>query len=674
MLALQKGFTVPQIFFNDKHIGGAMETVMLLEQWDEEEGNDEDGTYGAHKRYLREVDAFPEPTDPRLATPPDAGLEETPAWKLEPPRGEDDLLQLPGGPLSVLQVTSILETALMNDGKVKHRGCVHRHVVPKSKLVGPITSQFRVQQEGGGVQPSESKAGGIGDLRKVCVTKEGLALSGYDPTSYFDEDAITRGPLPGKADLTAEHATATYQFATPERQERFLASPDKFAPAFGGFCAKAVSENDVYWINPKTFLIQDGNLLMFYDKDSINTKDFWLDDKRPWDDGTHKDGSDSATRLAAAEKYWQAGPIPVQQEGGGVQPSESKAGTIESNHEEVLTLLLKRTILHEIVTIKNEPYFRLQVHHTPHILNSFRVWTDRVDPDGLAIVRRLTDQLNTITSRHDTSSGDTNLKEAREDVDYNKLLEATCELQKVDMGAMSVNVRTAFVINIYNLFIRLAQIHVGVGNNLYQRNYYFQEVSMEIGGQIFGFHDLESGILRGNRNAPYALSKPFAKKDARLGLALENPDCRIHFGLNCGAASCPPVKEFTADNLEEELRIVALAFCGQDEGVELLPKESGKGGEVRFTTIMNWYLDDFGGCKQNLPFFIMKFLTGEKQMTLARMLGVDVNIAESDDMQKSSVKINFTTYDWAPHGVSDVKTFVRSDLKADYVSVKAILS
>mmetsp|Transcript_3853 Transcript_3853/g.4382 ORF Transcript_3853/g.4382 Transcript_3853/m.4382 type:complete len:169 (-) Transcript_3853:206-712(-) len=167
-----------------------------------------------------------------------------------------------------------------------------------------------------------SKAGGIGDLPKVCVTKEGLALSGYDPTSYFDEDAFTRGPLPGKADLTAEHATATYQFATPERQERFLASPEKFAPAFGGFCAKAVSENDVYWVNPKTFLIQDGNLLMFYDEDSINTKDFWLDDKRPWDDGNHKDGSDSATRLAAAEKHWQAGPIPVQQEGGGVQPSE----------------------------------------------------------------------------------------------------------------------------------------------------------------------------------------------------------------------------------------------------------------------------------------------------------------------------------------------------------------
>jgi len=239
-----------------------------------------------------------------------------------------------------------------------------------------------------------------------------------------------------------------------------------------------------------------------------------------------------------------------------------------------------------------------------------------------------------------------------------------------------VNVRTAFVINIYNLFIRIAQIHVGVGNTDYQRLFYFSEVSMDVGGHIFSFHDLESGILRGNRNAPYVLTKPFGKKDARLGLALEQPDCRIHFGLNCGAASCPPVKEFTAEGLEEELRIVALAFCGQDEGVDVRPKESGKGGEVRFTTIMNWYLDDFGGNKANLPFFIMKFLTGEKKTTLARMLGVDVDIAESDDMKKrtSSVKIKFLKYDWAPHGVSDVKSFVRSDLKAEYTSAKAILS
>jgi len=167
-----------------------------------------------------------------------------------------------------------------------------------------------------------SKAGGIGDVHKVCVTKEGLALGGYDPTSYFDEDAQTRGPLLGKTDITAEHVTATYQFATTERQELFLASPDKFAPAFGGFCAKAVSENDVYWVNPKTFLIQDGRLIMFYDQDGLNTKEFWLDEMRPWDDGTHQDGTDSATRLTAAINHWNTGPIPVQQEGGGVQPSQ----------------------------------------------------------------------------------------------------------------------------------------------------------------------------------------------------------------------------------------------------------------------------------------------------------------------------------------------------------------
>jgi len=494
MLALQEGYTVPQIFFNDKHIGGATETLALLEQWDkEEEGNVEDGTYGAHKRYQREIVAFPDPNDPRLATPPETGSQETPAWMTEPPRANNDLVQIPvKGALSVLEVTSVLETALAKEMKLKRRGCVYRHVAPKSKLLEAFASQF----------------------------------------------------------------------------------------------------------------------------------------------GT--DGNDS---------------------------------------EEVLTILQARRILHPMLTIKSEPYFRLQAHHTPHILNSFRIWTDRVDPDGLAIVRRLTDQLNTITSRHDSSSGATDLMESRRDVDYNKLLEATCELQKVDMSAMSVNVRTAFVINIYNLFIRIAQIHVGVGNTDYQRLYYFSEVSMEIGGQIFGFHDLESGILRGNRAPPYALHKPFGKKDGRLGLALKNPDCRIHFGLNCGAASCPPVKEFTAEGLDEELRIVALAFCGQDEGVKIVPNSSGiKGGEVQFTTIMNWYMDDFGGSKANLPFFVMKFLTGEKKTTLARMLDVDVNIAESDKKRTSNVNVKFMKYDWSPHGVSNLKSFVRSDLKAEQYSACAILS
>jgi len=496
MLALQDGFTVPQVFFNDKHIGGATETVALLEKWDKEEGNDDDGTYGAQKRYQSEILAVLDPTDPRLATPSASESQETPAWMVEPPRGDDDLLNIPPkGLLSVLEVASTLEKVLTTTTKLLRRGSAYRNVVSRSKILEALKTEFD--------------------------------------------------------------------------------SP---------------------------------------------------------------------------------------------------------NHTEILALLRERQLVHLMLTIKSEPHFRLQSNHTPNVLNSFRVWTDRVDPDHLAIVRRLTSLLNTVTSRHDSSSGATNLTEARKDIDYNKLLEATCELQKVDMGPMSVNVRTAFVINVYNLFIRIAQIQVGTGDSDYQRLYYFSEILINIGGQTFSFNELENGILRGNRIPPYHFNKPFAKKDPRLVLAMEKPDCRIHFGLNCGAASCPPVKEFTAEGLEEELRIVALAFCGGGDNVTILPKSGfgggdkfKKGGEIRVTTIMNWYIEDFGGSTGNLPFFIMKFLTGDRKELLAKMLGVDVNSTEDENKHKtSSVKVKFLDYDWAPHGVSDVKTFHRTDLKSSYASTKAL--
>jgi len=38
-------------------------------------------------------------------------------------------------------------------------------------------------------------------------------------------------------------------------------------------------------------------------------------------------------------------------------------------------------------------------------------------------------------------------------------------------------------------------------------------------------------------------------------------DPRIHFALVCGAKSCPPIRVYTADALEEGLAAAAAAFC-----------------------------------------------------------------------------------------------------------------
>lgn len=52
-------------------------------------------------------------------------------------------------------------------------------------------------------------------------------------------------------------------------------------------------------------------------------------------------------------------------------------------------------------------------------------------------------------------------------------------------------------------------------------------------------------------------------------------DARIHFALNCGAASCPAIKMYTTDTLEEGLTGAAEAFCASEVTVDVAAKKVG---------------------------------------------------------------------------------------------------
>ena len=85
--------------------------------------------------------------------------------------------------------------------------------------------------------------------------------------------------------------------------------------------------------------------------------------------------------------------------------------------------------------------------------------------------------------------------------------------------------------------------------------------------------------LRGNASPPASflnllglkalaarLSPAFAPSDPRRLCSLEKRevDPRIHFALNCGAKSCPAIKVYSPDVLEEGLRGAAEAFCEEE--------------------------------------------------------------------------------------------------------------
>lgn len=96
----------------------------------------------------------------------------------------------------------------------------------------------------------------------VFVDAAGIGLGGHDPVSY------TKGaPVAGTASHTSSHGGATYHFATAEDQTAFDADKPKFAPAYGGYCAYAASQNRLSESDPKSFVIHDGQLLMFTNED-----------------------------------------------------------------------------------------------------------------------------------------------------------------------------------------------------------------------------------------------------------------------------------------------------------------------------------------------------------------------------------------------------------------------
>lgn len=129
---------------------------------------------------------------------------------------------------------------------------------------------------------------------KVLNTnKAGVALAEYDAVSYFQAG----GPLKGSAKFYATHEGATYLFANAENQRAFVKSPASFIPQFGGWCAYAVADSkSKVEVDPKSFLIQDGRLLLFYNGFFGNTRKKWTETK----------DKDAATFLKEADKNWPA--------------------------------------------------------------------------------------------------------------------------------------------------------------------------------------------------------------------------------------------------------------------------------------------------------------------------------------------------------------------------------
>lgn len=97
------------------------------------------------------------------------------------------------------------------------------------------------------------------------------AILGYDTVAYF----TVGKPVKGQDAYVADWMGAKWKFSSQAHLDLFKASPDKYAPQYGGYCAYGVSQDHLVSIEPDKFKIIDGKLYLNYDAE---VQEIWQKD------------------------------------------------------------------------------------------------------------------------------------------------------------------------------------------------------------------------------------------------------------------------------------------------------------------------------------------------------------------------------------------------------------
>lgn len=96
-------------------------------------------------------------------------------------------------------------------------------------------------------------------------------VQGYDLVSYHN----SKRPLRGNGHFVSVHDGVTYIFANEDNKKAFVRNPDKYLPAYGGYCAFGVSVGKKFVGDPEVWRVVDGKLYLNLD---ASIQDQWLKD------------------------------------------------------------------------------------------------------------------------------------------------------------------------------------------------------------------------------------------------------------------------------------------------------------------------------------------------------------------------------------------------------------
>lgn len=99
------------------------------------------------------------------------------------------------------------------------------------------------------------------NMSGATVVNSVVGVQGYDLVSYRTGEK----PQKGNGNHLVEHHGITYLFVNKTNQEMFAANPDKYLPAYGGYCAYGVAVGKKFVGDPDVWKVVDEKLYLNLD-------------------------------------------------------------------------------------------------------------------------------------------------------------------------------------------------------------------------------------------------------------------------------------------------------------------------------------------------------------------------------------------------------------------------
>jgi hypothetical protein len=158
---------------------------------------------------------------------------------------------------------------------------------------------------------------------------------------------------------------------------------------------------------------------------------------------------------------------------------------------------------------------------------------------------------------------------------------------QLQTGLMQDADRTAFWLNVYNAVVQLA---LKADSSAYaSRGRFFRTKRVVVAGKMLSLDDIEHGLLRRSKikwSGGY-LQRWAGRFERKF--RVDQLDWRIHFALNCGAASCPPILAYVPAELDAQLNLATQLYLSSEVQYDVAQNE------VQLPRIFHWFRADFEG-------------------------------------------------------------------------------